>query len=173
MEKLFASLGKTISLRGKKQMSFEKAKEHLKKFNFENRIITFTQVSKTVEQASQLLGCSEGEIAKTLSFLVNGSPIVIVTEGDAKISNSKYKSEFGVKAKMIDYNQVETLTGHEVGGVCPFGLNEGVKVYLDKTIKKHNTIYPACGNYHSAVRLSPDDFEKLVKVEKWVDVCVE
>lgn len=154
-------------------MSFEKAKEHLKKFGYEDRIITFTQVSKTVEQASQLVGCSEGEIAKTLSFLVGSDPIVIVTSGDAKISNSKYKQEFGTKARMVSYDQVEALIGHEVGGVCPFGLNDGVKVYLDVSLREYNIVYPACGDYYSAVRLSPTDFEKLVKVEKWVDVCIK
>lgn len=154
-------------------MSFDRAKEHLKKYNFEDRIITFKEDSKTVSQASKLVGCSEGEIAKTLSFLVNNKPIVIVVEGDAKISNQKYKQTFGVKAKMINYDDVENLTGHEVGGVCPFGLNEGVEVYLDKTLKKHSIIYPACGDYHSAVKLSINELEKVVNAVSWVDVCVE
>ncbi len=154
-------------------MSFEKAKEHLKNLNFEDRIITFKELSSTVLQASQVLGCTQGEIAKTLSFLVGEESIVIVVAGDAKISNSKYKQEFSTKAKMIPFDDVEKLTGHAVGGVCPFGLIENVKVYLDVSLKKYSIVYPACGDSHSAVKLAPSEFEKIVKVEKWVDVCNE
>ena len=153
-------------------MSYDRAYEHLKKLGYEDRIITFSEETGTVEQASQAIGCSKGEIAKTLSFLIDDKAIVIVAEGDAKISNSKYKAEFGVKAKMISFDMVENLTGHTVGGVCPFGLNEGVKVYLDNSLKKYNLVYPACGNNHSAVKLLPNEFEKLVNVEKWIDVCI-
>ena len=152
-------------------MSFQKAKEHLRKCGYEDRIITFTELTGTVEQASNTLGCTKGEIAKTLAFLVGDRAIVIVTEGNAKINNSKYKQEFGVKAKMINFNEVEVLIGHAVGGVCPFGLNEGVEIYLDISLKKYSVLYPACGDSHSAVKLCPDEFEKIVNIKKWVDVC--
>lgn len=152
-------------------MSYEKASRHLIDSGFEDRIITFKELSSTVAQAAQVLGCTQGEIAKTLSFLVGDKTIVIVVEGDAKISNSKYKQTFGVKAKMIAACDVENLTGHAVGGVCPFGLNQGVKVYLDESLKKYNYVYPACGDSHSAVKLMPEEFSKIIKVESWVDVC--
>lgn len=153
-------------------MSFEKAKEYLKSKNFEDRIIAFEGESSTVEQASQIIGCTKGEIAKSLSFMVGEQPIIVVVAGDSKISNSKYKQEFGVKAKMIAFDDVENIIGHAVGGVCPFGVKENIKIYLDETLKKYKIVYPACGDNHSAVKLAPEEFETLVKVEKWVDVCV-
>lgn len=153
-------------------MSFEKASKHLINVGYGNRIITFKELSSTVEQASLVLKCSQGEIAKTLSFLVGDKVIVVVVAGDVKISNSKYKQEFGTKAKMISFDDVERLTGHAVGGVCPFGLNNGVTVYLDETLKKYEYVYPACGDCHSAVKLKPEEFVNIVKIEKWVDVCL-
>lgn len=152
-------------------MSFIKAKEYLKKFNLEDRIMEFDVSSATVKEAAAALGCTEGEIAKTLSFLVSDKPILIVTAGDAKIDNSKYKKEFGTKAKMIAFEDVEKLIGHSVGGVCPFGINDNVSVYLDKSLKQYEIIYPACGSSNSAVKLTVNELETASNYLKWVDVC--
>ena len=140
-------------------MSFIKAKEYLKKFNLEDRIMKFDVSSATVKEASIALGWSEGEIAKTLSFIVNDKSILIVNAGDSKIDNSKYKKEFGTKAKMISFDDVERLIGHSVGGVCPFGINDNVSVYLDESLKQFEIIYPACGSSDSAVKLTVNDLE--------------
>ena len=152
-------------------MSFIKAKEYLKEFNLEDRIMEFDVSSATVREAANALGCSEGEIAKTLSFLVGDKPILIVTAGDAKIDNSKYKKEFSTKAKMIAFDEVEKIIGHSVGGVCPFGINENVEVYLDESLKQYEIIYPACGSSNSAVKLTVNDLETASNYLKWVDVC--
>ena len=152
-------------------MSFIKAKEYLKKFNLEDRIMEFDVSSATVREAANALGCSEGEIAKTLSFLVGTKPILIVVSGDSKIDNSKYKKEFSTKAKMIPFDDVESLIGHSVGGVCPFGINENVEVYLDESLKQYEIIYPACGSSNSAVKLTVNDLETASNYKKWVDVC--
>ena len=152
-------------------MSFIKAKEYLKKFNLEDRIMEFDVSSATVREAANALGCSEGEIAKTLSFLVGDKPILIVTAGDAKVDNSKYKKEFSTKAKMIAFDEVEKIIGHSVGGVCPFGINENVEVYLDESLKQYEIIYPACGSSNSAVKLTVNDLETASNYLKWVDDC--
>ena len=144
-------------------MSYIKAKEYLKKYNLEDRIMEFDESSATVHEASLRLNCSEGEIAKTLSL--------IVTAGDTKIDNSKFKKEFHIKAKMIDYDNVEKLIGHSVGGVCPFGINDGVDVYLDTSLKKYDIVYPACGSSNSAVKLSVSELEKISNNIKWICVC--
>ena len=117
-------------------MSLEKAKEYLKKYNLENNIMEFNTSSATVEEAAKALKCEEKEIAKTLSFLVNDEAILIVVAGDKKIDNAKYKAEFNTKAKMIQFEEVEEYTGHKPGGVCPFGVKENVKVYLDESLKR-------------------------------------
>ncbi len=114
---------------------------------------------------------SEAEIAKTLSFLVDDKPILILAAGDSKIDNGKYKAEFHTKAKMIPFDLVEQLIGHAVGGVCPFGVNEGVAIYLDASLKRLETLYPACGSSNSAIKLSVDELERITPYEKWVDVC--
>ena len=152
-------------------MSFIKAKEYLKNFNLEDRIMEFDISSATVKEAAIALGCSEGEIAKTLSFIVNDKPILIVTAGDSKIDNSKYKKEFSTKAKMIAFDDVEKLIGHSVGGVCPFGINDKVDVYLDESLKQYEIIYPACGSSNSAVKLTVNDLETASNYLKWIDVC--
>ena len=152
-------------------MSFIKAKEYLKEFNLEDRIMEFDVSSATVKEAAIALGCSEGEIAKTLSFIVNDKPILIVTAGDSKIDNSKYKKEFSTKAKMIAFDDVEKLIGHSVGGVCPFGINDKVDVYLDESLKQYEIIYPACGSSNSAVKLTVNDLETASNYLKWIDVC--
>lgn len=152
-------------------MSFLKAKESLQKYGLENKIMEFTVSSATVKEAAKAIDCKEEEIAKTLSFIVSDHPILIVVAGDSKIDNSKFKREFHTKAKMIPFDQVENLIGHAVGGVCPFGVNEGVTVYLDDSLKRFEVIYPACGSANSAVKLSLDELEKASNYQKWVDVC--
>ena len=152
-------------------MSLEKAKEYLKGYGLENNIMEFNTSSATVEEAAKALNCEEKEIAKTLSFLVNDEPILIVVAGDKKIDNPKYKAEFNTKAKMITFDEVEGYTGHKPGGVCPFGIKENVKVYLDDSLKRFNVIYPACGSSNSAVKLTIEELEKVSNYEKWIDVC--
>lgn len=152
-------------------MSFERAKEYLKEYGLENKVMEFPVSSATVEEAAKAVGCKDEEIAKTLSFIVEDKPILIVVAGDCKIDNSKYKAEFHKKAKMIPFNDVEKLIGHNVGGVCPFGIKERVTVYLDDSLKRFDTIYPACGSSNSAVKLTIEELEKASNYEKWVDVC--
>lgn len=155
-------------------MAIEKAKIYLTELNLKDRILEFDSSSATVELAALAVGCEAARIAKTLSFLVEESPILIVVAGDAKVDNSKYKLNFGKKAKMISADQVEELVGHAVGGVCPFGIHEGVDVYLDISLKRFDTVYPACGSSNSAVRLSILELETSAQnVKGWVDVCRE
>ena len=153
-------------------MSLIKAKEHLQKYGLDNKVMEFNESSATVSQAAIAVGCQEQEIAKTLSFLVGESPILIVVAGDCKIDNSKYKAEFSTKAKMIPFEEVENLIGHAVGGVCPFGINDGVTVYLDCSLKRFDCVYPACGSSNSAIKLSIAELEKTSGYKKWIDVCI-
>ena len=152
-------------------MSIIKVKEYLKKYNLDDKIMEFNESSATVKEAAHAIDCLEKDIAKTLSFLVDDNPIIIVVRGDAKIDNSKYKKEFHKKAKMVPYDMVEEIIGHKAGGVCPFGVNDNVKIYLDETLKSLEYFYPACGSSNSAIKLDKDTLEKIVKYEKWVDVC--
>lgn len=152
-------------------MSLIRAKEYLKKYNLDNNILEFDTSSATVELAAKAIGCEPSQIAKTLSFLVNDNPILIVAAGDVKVDNSKYKQQFEVKAKMIDKEQVENLIGHAVGGVCPFGINDGVKVYLDSSLKRLDTIYPACGSSNSAIKLTLQELEKITNYPEWIEIC--
>lgn len=152
-------------------MSLVKTREYLEKFGLENRIMEFSVSSATVEEAAKVINCKEGEIAKSLSFIVDNKPILIVVSGDSKIDNSKYKAEFSTKAKMIPYENVEELIGHVVGGVCPFGVKDGVTIYLDNSLKRFEIIYPACGSTNSAIKLTIDELEKISNYKKWVDVC--
>lgn len=152
-------------------MSIIRVKEYLKKYNLDDKIMEFDESSATVKEAAHAIGCLEKDIAKTLSFLVDDNPIIIVVRGDAKIDNSKYKKEFHKKAKMISYDMVEEIIGHKAGGVCPFGVNDNVKIYLDETLKSLEYFYPACGSSNSAIKLDKDTLEKIVKYEKWVDIC--
>lgn len=154
-------------------MSFQKAKEHLKKYQLENHIMEFTTSSATVEEAAKAIGCKEEQIAKTLSFLVEDKPILIVASGKIRIDNHKFKNEFHTKAKMIPFEQVEKLVGHAVGGVCPFGINQDVEVYLDVSLKPFDIIYPACGSSNSAVKLTLKELERVSCYQKWVDVSKE
>ena len=152
-------------------MSLERAKKHLLEKGFLNRIIIPSHSSATVAEAAEALGCEPGMIAKTLSFLQGDRPVLILAEGTARIDNAKYKARFSCKAKMIPPDRVEALIGHSVGGVCPFGINEGVAVYLDESLKLHDTVYPAAGTDRSAVRLSIADLERACPDATWIDVC--
>ncbi|MBQ4123064.1 YbaK/EbsC family protein [bacterium] len=152
-------------------MSIDNVREYFKKFAMEDRILEFDVSSATVELAAQALSCEPARIAKTLSFLIDDTPILIVTAGDAKIDNSKYKLTFQKKAKMLTLEQAETMIGHAVGGVCPFAVNDGVKVYLDISLKRFLTIFPACGSSNSAIELTIEELEKYSNYVKWVDVC--
>ena len=152
-------------------MSIEKVKEYFKQYNMEDRVMEFPVSSATVELAAQALNCEPCRIAKTLSFSVSDSPILIVTAGDAKIDNKKYKTFFGAKAKMISPDEVVEKIGHAIGGVCPFAINDGVKVYLDESLKRFETIFPACGSSNSAIELSPEQLEKYSLYIQWIDVC--
>lgn len=152
-------------------MSFNKAYIYLKKHGLEKNIMKFTQSSATVKDAADAIKCKEGEIAKTICFIIDEKPILIVAAGDTKIDNAKYKLEFQTKAKMVDPIQVENLIGHPIGGVCPFGINDDVDVYLDESLKRFRKVYAACGSADSAVGLSIDELEKASNNKKWIDVC--
>lgn len=152
-------------------MSFEKAFEHLKKYQLEDRVIVFPVLTSTVKEAANALGSKEGEIAKSLAFLVNDKAVLVIAAGDQKIDNAKFKMEFNVKAKMIAFNEVGNIIGHDAGGVCPFGVNEGVSVYLDESLKKYEIVYPACGSHNSAVKLTIEDIMRASEYIKWVNVC--
>jgi len=152
-------------------MAIEKVKEYFYPFGIADRVQELPVSSATVELAAQALRCEPCRIAKTLSFMVDDHAVLIVTAGDAKIDNSKYKAQFGTKAKMLTPAEVETLVGHAVGGVCPFGINEGVTVYLDRSLKRFETVFPACGSSSSAIELSIEELEKYSGYAAWVDVC--
>ncbi len=151
-------------------MSLERVKDYFKKYGIENKIIELESSSATVKEAASSIGCLEGEIAKTLSFQLSDRIILIVMAGDSKLDNHKYKEYFHEKSKMVDVSLVEELVGHQVGGVCPFGINDNVEVYLDISLKKYKTVYPACGNDHSAIPLTIEELEKYSNCKEWVDV---
>lgn len=154
-------------------MSLEKAKKYLKERGYADHIIELEQSSATVALAAEALGVEEGMIAKTMSFLQNDMTVLIVTEGTARIDNRKYKDTFHTKAKMIPFDEVEYYIGHAPGGVCPFGIKEGIKVYLDESLKKFDVVYPAAGNDHSAVKFTIAELEDACGNVEWVDVCKE
>lgn len=154
-----------------KKMAFEKAKEYLKQFGLDSHVMVFDTSSATVELAAQAVGCEAARIAKTLSFQVGEECILIVAAGDARIDNSKYKARFHTKAKMIASDEVEEKIGHGVGGVCPFGVNKGVKIYLDASLKRFESVYPACGSSNSAVNLTLEELEQASGYAEWIDVC--
>lgn len=152
-------------------MAIEKVKEYFKQFHRENDILEFEVSSATVELAAKALNCEEALIAKTLSFLLGEQPILIVTAGNMKIDNSKYKKTFHKKAKMIPFNDIETIIGHGAGGVCPFGINDGIDVYLDDSLKQYEYVYPACGSSNSAIQLNIKELEEYSNYKEWIDVC--
>lgn len=152
-------------------MAIEQVKEYFKKYNMEDRIIELPTSSATVKEAAESLGTEEALIAKTLSFIVEDKPILIVAAGDAKIDNAKYKGFFHTKAKMIPFEDVNNLIGHNPGGVCPFAIKEDVTVYLDESLKRFEHIYPACGSSNSAIKLTIEELEKYSNYTTWIDVC--
>lgn len=152
-------------------MAIERVREYFKTKGIEDRILEFEVSSATVALAAQALNCEEQRIAKTLSFHVHEGVVLVVTAGDAKIDNGKYKAFFGTKAKMLSFEEAEPLIGHAVGGVCPFAVNEGVKVYLDESMKRFETVFPACGSSNSAIELTMDELEQYSGYECWIDVC--
>ena len=152
-------------------MSIQKAKEHLARFGADGRVLEFEVSSATVELAAQAVGCAPARIAKTLSFRTEEGVILIVAAGDVKVDNPKYKARFGCKARMLPFEEVEPAIGHAVGGVCPFGVNEGVKVFLDESLRRFETVFPACGSSNSAVELTIPELERFSGFQAWVDVC--
>ena len=152
-------------------MSVDIVKKYFAGYGMESRVLEFDVSSATVELAAAALNCEPGRIAKTLSFLVGEQPILIVSAGDVKIDNAKYKATFGKKAKMLTQEQVTELIGHAVGGVCPFAINPGVDIYLDASLKKYETAFPACGSSNSAIELTIPEMEKYSGYKEWIDVC--
>ena len=151
-------------------MSMDKARAHLRRYGLEDRIIELADSSATVELAARALGCEPEHIAKTLSFVSGEGALLILAAGNARIDNGKFKARFGMKAKMLPAEQVETLVGHAVGGVCPFGVNPGVAVYLDESLRRYDVIYPAAGNDHSGVRLTVEELYRASEAQGFVDV---
>ncbi len=152
-------------------MSIERVKAYFRELGIEDRIREFPVSSATVELAARALRCEPRRIAKTLSFMAGGRPILIVAAGDARIDNPAYKARFGTKAKMLTPAEAAELVGHEVGGVCPFAVREGVTVYLDESLKRFETVFPACGSANSAIELTIPELEKYSDFSGWVDVC--
>ena len=152
-------------------MSIEQGKKYLSKWELDSRVIEFDVSSATVDLAADALGVESGMIAKSLSFNTGDKTILVIAAGDARIDNAKYKATFHCKAKMLSHDEVEPKTGHMVGGVCPFALNDGVDVYLDESLKKYDMVYPACGTASSAIGLSIPELEECSQSVGWVDVC--
>lgn len=152
-------------------MSLSKVKEYLKQFGAEDDILIFDESSATVALAAKALGIEEARIAKTMSFLLSDGPILIVAAGDVKVDNKKFKSEFSEKAKMISYDDVEEYIGHAPGGVCPFAVKDGVRIYLDRSLMRFDTVFPAAGDAHSAIELTPKKLAQYARTDSWIDVC--
>ena len=152
-------------------MAIEKVKEYFRQWDMEDRIQEFDVSSATVELAAEALHIEGCRIAKTLSFHLEDRVILVVAAGDARVDNKKYKAHFGKKAKMLSFDEAETLIGHAVGGVCPFAVNEGVEVYLDESLKRFETVFPACGSSNSAIELTIPELEQYSGYQEWVDVC--
>lgn len=152
-------------------MSLEKAKSYFQNTEFDGKILKFNQSSATVELAAKALNCEPDRIAKTISFLIDEQPVIIVVSGMSKIDNAKYKAQFSTKAKMIPFDQVEELTGHAPGGVCPFALAPAIKVYLDESLKKYDYVFPAAGSSNSAIKMTIPQLEKYSSnFTSWIDV---
>ncbi len=152
-------------------MAIEQVRTYLKQYGVEEKILEFDVSSATVELAAAALNCEPQRIAKTLAFMVDGHAVLVVAAGDAKIDNPKYKAQFGTKAKMLSPKETELLVGHAVGGVCPFAVKEGVEVYLDVSLKRFETVFPACGSANSAIELRIPELEKYSGFVSWIDVC--
>lgn len=153
-------------------MSIQAGKAYLRQFGLEDKVLEFDVSSATVELAAQAVGVEGKRIAKTLSFKIGEEPILILAAGDAKVDNKKYKTTFSAKAKMLTPDEVVELIGHAIGGVCPFGINDGVKTYLDESLRRFDTVFPAVGSSNSAIEMTPADLEKYAQnYTGWVDVC--
>ncbi len=152
-------------------MAIEKVKAYFAAYGMESRVLEFEVSSATVELAAAALGCEGARIAKTMSFETPDGDILIVAAGDVKIDNSKFKGTFHTKAKMLPFDECEARIGHAAGGVCPFATNDGVKVYLDESLRRFETVFPACGSSNSAIELKIDELEKYSGFVSWVDVC--
>ena len=152
-------------------MSIDKVRAYFRSLGIEDKVMEFDVSSATVELAAQAVGCEPRRIAKTLSFMADGHPILIVAAGDAKIDNHNYKAQFGTKAKMLSPEEAVELVGHAVGGVCPFAVNEGVTVYLDESLRRFETVFPACGSVNSAIELTIPELERYSGFKAWIDVC--
>lgn len=149
-------------------MSIEKGREYFRRFGMEDRVREFPVSSATVELAAQALGVEGARIAKTLSFTVGEQPILILMAGDVKVDNKKYKEKFHVKAKMMSAEQLDEFVGHKIGGVCPFGIKDGVDVYLDESLKRFETVFPAVGSSNSAIELTIPELEKYSNCKEWI-----
>ena len=152
-------------------MAIEKVREYSAGCGMADRILEFDSSSATVELAAQALSCEPRRIAKSLSFMLGEEPILVVTAGDAKVDNAKYKAKFGKKAKMLTPDEVVQFIGHAIGGVCPFAVNDGVTVYLDESLKRFSTVFPACGSSNSAIELTIPELEEHSGFTELVDVC--
>lgn len=152
-------------------MSVEKVKQYLMQFGMDNRVTEFDVSSATVELAAEAIGCEPERIAKSITFLVDGKAVLVVCSGDMKVDNPKFKAQFGTKAKMLTPDQVIEMVGHAVGGVCPFAVNEGTEIYLDNSLKRFETVYPACGSSNSVIKLTLEELERLSGSDRWIDVC--
>ena len=152
-------------------MSIEKVRAYFAAQGIEDRIQEFPVSSATVELAAQALGVEGKRIAKTLSFLVGDQCVLIVAAGDAKVDNSKYKAQFHTNAKMLPHDLVPEYVGHAVGGVCPFAVKEGVAIYLDESLRRFETVFPAAGSANSAIELTIPELERYAQTAQWIDVC--
>lgn len=152
-------------------MSIENAREHLRAWGKEADILEFPVSSATVELAAAALGIEAGRIAKSLSFGIGEEAILVIMAGDVKIDNRKYKDQFGLKARLLSPEEVRELIGHEIGGVCPFGIKAGVEVYLDLSLRRFDFVYPACGSGNSAIKLGLEELEKISRAKSWIDVA--
>lgn len=151
-------------------MAVEKVKVHLKKYGLDGKIVELSSSLATVHDAAESLGCSESEIAKSMAFSLSDGYIVVVMSGDVRIDNSKYKATFHEKAHMVSPEILESVIGHPMGGICPFALNEGVKVYLDESLKRFSRVYPSCGSIHNAIGLTLEELERASEYTGWVDI---
>ncbi|MCG8572681.1 MAG: YbaK/EbsC family protein [Spirochaetes bacterium] len=152
-------------------MAIDSVRTHLKQWDKDKDIMEFETSSATVELAANRLGVEPGRIAKTLSFKQNDSALLIVTAGDARTDNQKFKTQFGFKAKMLSQDEVLKFTGHAVGGVCPFGLKQDLPIYLDISLKRFKTVFPACGSSNSAIELTYEELAKIIGTPQWIDIC--
>jgi prolyl-tRNA editing enzyme YbaK/EbsC (Cys-tRNA(Pro) deacylase) len=159
--------------KGAMHMSYEEVREYFKKQGLEDRIQVLNESTATVALAAEALHINPASIAKTLSFMVGGKPILVVMEGSARVDNHLYREFFHVKAKMMTYAQLQEYVGHEPGGVCPFAVNEGVDIFLDESLKKHATVYPACGSDNTVIKLTLEELKKYSGFKEWVHVTKE